>query len=88
MDFPEQCVNLEQTGSGMRDFCFEVAWRKSSVSLMHGATVTLLLQWVLLREGVPQADLRNACWVRHNAGPVLLPPVPEEGLYPILCNSY
>lgn len=37
MDFPEQCVNLEQIGSGSRGFCFEVAWRKSPLpnSLSH-----------------------------------------------------
>lgn len=90
MDFPEQCVNLEQIGSGMRDFCFEVAWRKSSVSLLHRATVTLLLQGALLGEGVPQADLRNGCCLlgQTQCWPCSPPPVPEEGLYPILCNSY
>lgn len=35
MTFPEWLVNLEQITSGMRDFCFEVAWRKISFPLTH-----------------------------------------------------
>lgn len=35
MTFPERLVNLEQITSGMRDFCFEVAWRNISFPLTH-----------------------------------------------------
>lgn len=60
------------------------------LSLIHWATITLLLQWVLLGEGVPWADLRNGCCllVQTQCWPCSPSPVPEEGLYLILCNSY
>lgn len=94
MTFPEWLVNLEQITSGMRDFCFEVAWRKISFSLNSLNSLNPFTPlaggfcwWKVLPKQV--WEMPAACWFKHTS-PVLssYPSVPEEGVHRILCNSY
>ena len=92
MAFPEQCVSLEQISCGMRDFCFEVTWRKISFFLTPWAPITLLAGVFCWWEVLPKQtwEIAAACWFKRNAIPVLSSShsVPEGGLHLILCNSY